>query len=150
IGLPAWSAEPSDGDAYFWLIGVLGAGVGLPFFAISANAPLLQAWFARTGHPHRRDPYFLYGASNLGSLVALLAYPSLIEPFVGLAAQRTLWTMALLVLVLMIAVSGVLMVVRGQHDEVGVAATAPDNNEPISWKMRGLWIALALLPSGLL
>jgi hypothetical protein len=46
--------------------------IGLPFLAVSANAPLLQAWFARTGHPHGHDPYFLYAASNLGSLIALL------------------------------------------------------------------------------
>jgi hypothetical protein len=150
IGLPAWSAEPSDGDTYFWLIGVLGAGVGLPFFAISANAPLLQAWFARTGHPHRRDPYFLYAASNLGNLVALVAYPTLIEPFVGLAAQRALWTSALLVLVLMIAGPALLIVVGGQHGKASIAADAADKPDPVTWNMRALWIALALLPSGLL
>ena len=55
-------------------------GVGVPFFAVSANAPLLQAWFARSGHPHSPDPYFLYGASNFGSLIALLAYPVALEP----------------------------------------------------------------------
>ncbi|MCB0069715.1 MAG: hypothetical protein KDD77_21275, partial [Caldilineaceae bacterium] len=60
------ASEPPAGDAYLWLIGTLALGVGLPFFAVSANAPLLQAWFARTGHPHAADPYFLYGASNLG------------------------------------------------------------------------------------
>jgi hypothetical protein len=150
MGLPAWSAEPSDGDTYLWLIGVLSVGVGLPFFAISANAPLLQAWFALTGHPHRRDPYFLYAASNFGSLVALLAYPTLIEPFVGLAVQRTLWTSALLVLVLMIAGAGLLMVARRQHGESSIAADTADMLKPVTWKMRARWIALALLPSGLL
>ena len=50
--------------------------------AVSANAPLLQAWFARTGHPNARDPYFLYAASNLGSLIALLGYPFILEPIV--------------------------------------------------------------------
>jgi hypothetical protein len=57
FGLPA-GAEPPAGDAYLWLSGVLALGVGLPFFTVSANAPLLQAWFARSGHPDAKDPYF--------------------------------------------------------------------------------------------
>ena len=83
ITLPASLGEPPAGDAYLWLMGVLALGVGLPFFAVSANAPLLQSWFARTGHPHAKDPYFLYGASNLGSLLALMSYPLIIEPVMG-------------------------------------------------------------------
>ena len=75
---------PADGEA-FWLIGLFGVSIGLPFFAVAANAPMLQAWFARTKHPQAQDPYFLYGASNLGSFVALLAYPVVIEPFLTLA-----------------------------------------------------------------
>ena len=62
--------------------------VGLPFFIVSTSAPLLQRWFASTGHPAAPDPYFLYGASNLGSLLALLAYPLLIEPLVRLTRQK--------------------------------------------------------------
>ena len=56
----------------FWLIGLFAVSIGLPFFALSANAPLLQAWFARTDHPAANDPYFLYAASNVGSFLALL------------------------------------------------------------------------------
>ena len=56
IGLPATLGDPPAGDAYLWLLAVLGLGVGLPFFAVAANAPLLQAWFARTGHPAAKDP----------------------------------------------------------------------------------------------
>ena len=88
IGLSESRAEPPAGDAYGWLIITLALGVGLPFFAVSANAPLLQAWFARTGHPHAGDPYFLYGASNLGSLIALLAYPSSSSPSPGSPIKR--------------------------------------------------------------
>ena len=64
------------------------ASIGLPFMAVSANAPLLQAWFARTGHPNARDPYFMYAASNLGSLIALLGYPFVLEPAFGLSAAQ--------------------------------------------------------------
>ena len=65
--------------------------VGLPFFAVSATSPVLQAWFAATGHPAARDPYVLYAASNLGSMLALLAYPLIVERFLRLDAQSRLW-----------------------------------------------------------
>ena len=87
IGLPASLSESPSDNAYLWLTAILALGVGLPFFAVSASAPLLQAWFARTDHAQARDPYFLYGASNVGSLLALLAYPLVIEPTLGLKAQ---------------------------------------------------------------
>src|SRR5581483_8995262 len=84
IGLPFGWREPPPGEPYLWQIGLFTVAIGLPFLAVSANAPLLQAWFARTGHPHGRDPYFLYAASNLGSLIALLGYPFVLEPAFGL------------------------------------------------------------------
>ena len=109
FGLPSFGAEPPAGDAYLWLIAVLAVGVGLPFFAVSANAPLLQSWFARSGHPQASDPYFLYGASNLGSLIALLAYPFAIEPILGLSRQAGVWSSGFLVLALLVAVCGLVV-----------------------------------------
>ena len=82
---------PEDGQAT-WLIGLLAVSVGLPFFALAGNAPLLQAWFVRSGHPNARNPYFLYRASNVGSLASLLAYPFLLEPALTLHQQSHLWT----------------------------------------------------------
>src|SRR5438067_527349 len=76
-----WGRPPATREA-FWLIGLFAVSIGLPFFALAANAPLLQAWFARTNHPSARDPYFLYAASNVGSFLALLAYPLAIEPLI--------------------------------------------------------------------
>ena len=55
---------------------------------VAATAPLVQNWFALTGHPRAHDPYFLYAASNAGSLLALLAYPFAIEPNLSLDSQR--------------------------------------------------------------
>src|SRR5437764_13049587 len=69
-----WSAVPQTGEA-LWLLGLFAASIGLPFFALSANGPLLQAWFARTDHPTAAQPYFLYAASNVGSFLALITYP---------------------------------------------------------------------------
>src|SRR5262249_49033623 len=70
-----WGRPPQVGEA-FWLIGLFAVSIGLPFFALSANGPLLQAWFARTDHPDASDPYFLYAASNIGSFIALISYPT--------------------------------------------------------------------------
>ena len=104
IGLPSGWTEPPPGEPYFWQLGLFAVAVGLPFVAVAANAPLLQAWFALTRHPHARDPYFLYGASNFGSLIALLGYPFLFEPALGLRAMSRDWTELYVVLILALAV----------------------------------------------
>ncbi len=96
-----WGRPPESGQA-FWLIGLFLVSVGLPFFAVAANGPLLQAWFSRTGHPHADDPYFLYGASNVGSFAALISYPILFEPVFSLGTQAWLWSAGFAVLALLI------------------------------------------------
>ena len=65
--------------------------MGLPFFVVSSTAPLLQSWLADTDHPDARDPYFLYRASNIGSVVGLLSYPLLVERVFTLDDQSWLW-----------------------------------------------------------
>ena len=75
---------------------MLTLGTGLPLFALAATAPLVQHCFSRTSHPSGRDPYFLYAASNVGSLTALVAYPLLIGPLFGNLAQTRLWTIGFL------------------------------------------------------
>lgn len=90
LPLDAWSGAP-DRDPTASVLLLLAATVGLPFFAISTTSPLLQRWFSATSHPGARDPYFLYSASNLGSLLSLLGYPLALEPNLGLAAQSRLW-----------------------------------------------------------
>ena len=103
IALPAGAAEPPPGDAYFWQLELFTVAIGLPFMAVAANAPLLQAWFARTGHAQGGDPYFLYAASNLGSLLALLSYPLVLEPAFGLTALSRAWSIGFGVLVVLLA-----------------------------------------------
>ena len=149
IGLPAFGQEPPAGDAYLWLIGVLAVGVGLPFFAVSANAPLLQAWFARSGHPHAADPYFLYAASNLGSLIALLAYPLLIEPASGAAAQANVWTVGFVGLAVAIAACAMLLM-AGQPTTSDAAHPLVSDAPAPTWAKRAEWVGLAFVPSGLL
>ena len=91
IALPAGWIPPGDTSPIPWLLALLAVAVGLPFFAVSATSPVLQAWFAATGHRAARDPYVLYAASNLGSMLALLAYPVLVERYLRLDTQSRLW-----------------------------------------------------------
>jgi hypothetical protein len=102
-----WVPPPGENPIFSTLV-LLTVVVGLPFFVVATSAPLLQKWFVYTGHPSARDPYFLYGASNLGSMLALLAYPAVVEPFTGLfrenfeiTSQNWIWTVGYAVLVVL-------------------------------------------------
>src|SRR5690606_41377133 len=104
LGLPPRWSEPPPRQPSFWQLGRCTVAVGLPCFAVAATAPLLQAWFAATGHPHGRDPYFLYAASNLGSLIALLGYPFVLEPTFGARTLADLWAVGFIALLIAIAI----------------------------------------------
>src|SRR5262249_23675444 len=150
FALPAAFAVPPAGEAYLWLMELLAVAIGLPFFAVSANAPLLQAWFARTDSPHAADPYFLYAASNCGSLLALVAYPVLIEPALGLAAQSTLWSVGFGILGAMIAGCGILRLrFPASAGEASPSAASAASDRAVTWPLRMAWVALAFVPSGL-
>ena len=150
IGLPAGWAEPPPGDPYFWQLGLFSVAIGMPFLAVAANAPLLQAWFAASGHPDARDPYFLYGASNLGSLVALLGYPFLLEPTFGTRALSDFWAAGFVLL--MVAIAACFLVLRGRAAASVPTATmaAGTADQAPSWPRRLGWVGLALVPSALL
>src|SRR5262245_42344203 len=92
-------------DVLWLLLGM----VGLPFFVVATSAPLLQRWFTYTGHPAADDPYFLYGASNLGSMLALVLYPVLVEPFFAIENQSWLWTVGYGMLVALVVAAGFLV-----------------------------------------
>ena len=121
---------------------------GLPFFALSANAPLLQAWFARTGHPSARDPYFLYAASNVGSFLALLSYPFFVEPLMQLGEQTRFWTYGFYALILLIALCGAVLWPAAGRKPLS-SARAGGAGAP-TWKDALTWIALAAVPSAFL
>lgn len=80
FSLGEWN-PPTDSNPIFALIFKLTLMVGLPFFLVSTTAPLLQKWFIHTDDPAAQDPYFLYGASNFGSMLSLALYPTVVEPF---------------------------------------------------------------------
>jgi spermidine synthase len=146
LGIATGWGRPPEGGQSFWLLGLFAASIGLPFFALSANGPLLQAWFARTGHPQAKDPYFLYAASNIGSFLALLAYPFLIEPFSRLPQQTFGWTAGFYLLIALIAACGLLLV-RSPNILPDVST---DDAAPPTVRDALTWIALAAVPSALL
>ena len=144
----SWGDPPTSGYA-FWLLGLFLVSIGLPFFALAANNPLLQAWFVRTGHPAGPDPYFLYASSNIGSFLALLSYPVLLEPMFTLRTQNLMWTGGYGVLILLIAGCGVLLL-RSKALAAADLRTEETLAPAPSWSLRARWIFLAAVPSGLL
>jgi hypothetical protein len=143
-----WGEPPTSGYA-FWLLGLFAVSIGVPFFALAANNPLLQAWFVRTGHPNGPDPYFLYASSNIGSFLALLSYPVLLEPMFTLRTQNLIWTFGYGLLIVLIAGCGVLLL--RSPATAAVEMRTEDANAPApAWVLRVRWIFLAAVPSGLL
>jgi len=126
------------------LMATLVASAAVPFFVLSTTAPLLQNWFSRTTHAASSDPYFLYSASNAGSLLALIAYPFVIEPRIGVFDQSRLWFAAYVGLILMFG----LTVVALQRRRWNPVERVP--MERTDWSRRFYWIAASFVPSALM
>jgi hypothetical protein len=141
-----WGDPPATGTP-FWLLGLFAVSIGLPFLALAANNPMLQAWFVRTGHPDGPDPYFLYASSNVGSFLALLTYPIVFEPAFTLQMQNWLWTGGYVLLIVLIAACGFLLL---RSPPYAPPAAATQNAAAPPWLLRLRWIFLAAVPSGLL
>jgi hypothetical protein len=132
----------------FGMLALLAVAVGLPFFVVSTSAPLLQKWFAMTGHPSARDPYFLYAASNAGSLISLLGYPLFIEPNLTLSGQQWVWAAGFVVLFFMTIACGLKAV--NPLPIVDRTNKAEDLSPPPTRPQIIKWIALAFVPSSLM
>jgi len=122
--------------------------VGAVFFIVSAGAPLLQRWFASTDDPYAKDPYFLYSASNLGSMLALIAYPVLVEPRFKLSEQTRLWAYGYGLLVALMLLAAVVLQQRGKPAEV--IEEEHTAIAPIEPKQRAMWVLLGAVPTSLL
>lgn len=142
--------QPGELPAALWLVSVLAVTLGAPFAALSATAPLAQAWYARVraGHADAANPYVLYAASNLGSLIALLAYPIVVEPTLSLNVQTVGWSIGY--------VAFVFLMVATAFSASKAGPTAPlerpaaTEKAAISWKDRLIWIGLAAAPSSMM
>ncbi len=152
LWLPQPEATPPGAvDPLLWQLGFLARSIGLPFLALAAGAPLLQGWFSHLGQRRSNDPYFLYSASNLGSLAGLLGYPLLIEPGLGLAGQRLAWTVGFAVL-LLLAAACALALKRSAAPGAEAGDARPGSGEPAAppspaRKLR--WVYMAFVTSSL-
>lgn len=151
LSLPvsAQAIDPGTASPLFSLLLALALSVGLPFFAVSATAPLLQQWFSHTGHRHAADPYFLYSASNAGSLIALIGYPLVFEPLLGLRQQTYFWSIgcAAIAAVLLACGASAWRQRRPSDAATAVAGTALLRADRQS---RLRWALLAFAPSSLM
>ena len=148
LALPENIAPPTDSNPTFWLLWTLFLAIGLPFFVVSTTAPLVQKWFANIGHHTSHDPYYLYAASNTGSLIALLSYPFLLEPTIGLANQKVYWSIGYLMLCLLIAGCAFVLWKTQQNKVIEQDNLAEE--EPLGLYRKFHWMALAFVPSSLL
>ncbi|MDI1326390.1 MAG: fused MFS/spermidine synthase [Brevundimonas sp.] len=145
-----WLGDPDPSAPILWLLATLALSVGAPFAVLSATAPLLQAWYARVraGHADGKNPYVLYAASNLGSFLALLSYPILIEPLATLSGQRWGWSGGYVAFMLMV-VALALVVWRRRLDrttEPARLAASP----PMTLREKVILVLLAAAPSSLM
>lgn len=147
LSLPATIQPPEQGGQAGWQLGIMLASIGGPFFVLAASAPLFQHWFSASGHPDAENPYHLYAVSNIGSMLSLLSYPVLIEPFLGLHEQTLVWAGGYGLLILLTALCAWL--VRGGTKPLPPLATGEDRL-PLTWMQRLVWIVLSFIPSSLM
>jgi hypothetical protein len=143
--------EPGRLPPALWLTGVLALSVGAPFAALSATAPMLQAWYVRVraGADDAENPYVLYVASNLGSLLALLAYPVVVEPLLSLRVQALAWSLGYAAFVLVMAAAARRVWASGGRALASAASQGAAKDAP-RWRDRLAWVVLAAIPSSLM
>ena len=149
LALPENTVPPTESNPTLWLIWTLFIAVGLPFFVVSTTSPLLQKWFAGVGHHTSEDPYYLYVASNAGSMIALLSYPFLLEPNIGLLEQKSFWSFGYGLLCLLIFACAIILW-RSQQTNITDNSSAIEDPEELSLTTKLHWLALAFVPSSLL
>ncbi|MFW5968709.1 MAG: spermidine synthase, partial [Persicimonas sp.] len=151
LGVPADLLDPEGAPALSLLL-ALFVGAGLPAFVVSTSAPLFQRWYAYTDHPDADDPYYLYAASNVGSMLALVGYPFVIEPLVGVDTQRIAWSVGFALLGLLAAGCAWFLSRRARRSPTGAGTDrAADSDAPkLTWRRRAVWIGWAFLPSSLM
>jgi hypothetical protein len=147
IGIAEGYPEPGTVAPFLWLMGLFAVSIGLPFLVVSTHAPLLQRWFSGSGDPSAHNPYFLYAASNLGSMLALIAYPLGFEPLLSLAEQAAIWSLGFVLLAGLVTLCGLTLL---RQPAATVDVIAAPTSPPIAWLTRIRWLLLAAVPSGLL
>ena len=137
---------PTDENPIPWLLMIMATSVGLPFFVVSATAPLLQKWFSSTSHKDANDPYFLYVASNFGSILGLIAYPLFLESNFRIIEQTNLWKYGYWILLVLIMACAMFVLFQKQI----IFTQESDSTGSIKTKNRIWWVLLSFVPSSLL
>lgn len=150
VALPESTIPPTDSNPTLWLMWTLFLAIGLPFFVVSTTSPLLQKWFSKVGHHTSEDPYYLYGASNAGSMLALLSYPFLVEPNIGLLEQKSFWSVGFGLLCILIIGCATVLWRSQQTIDTEESLSIIDELEDLSLSTKLHWLALAFVPSSLL
>jgi hypothetical protein len=145
---PDWM-PPTDREPQAALILMMAGVVGLPFVVVSATAPLLQRWYSLTDARDAADPYFLYAASNIGSIAALMLYPVLVEPKLGLVEQSRFWSWSFGALLILLTACAVATLKRAKPATTDSSASPPEADRLPDWKRRLHWVLLAAIPSSL-
>jgi len=140
IGLISLTPSPTA-NPFLWVPALLLASIGTLFFVVSAQAPLMQRWYALS---EGRDPYPLYAASNLGSFAGLLSYPLAVELWLPLTAQRWLWSASYALLALAVAWCALALPNRAAMTQARADTPAPSRAQLVRWAL------LAAVPSGLI
>ena len=152
LHIPVGWEPPAQTSPVLSIFGMLSVAVGLPFFLLSSSTPMMQRWFSQLSDKSAADPYFLYAASNAGSLVGLLGYPLLLEPTLRLGEQSYLWSCGY-VLFVFLTISCGLITWRAQPIVRLAASSQPEtrgSNSEGLWCERLRWVALAFVPSSLM
>jgi hypothetical protein len=147
VALPDGWQLPLGASPTIWVLTTLSIIVGVPFFVLATSSPTLQRWLSWTDHPDADDPYFLYSAGNVGSVLALLGYPLLLEPVLDLKQQATLWAALYVLYVLTVSACVVFTRSNRPNAEEPLSATV---TPPVTARQRGRWVLLSAVPAALL
>ncbi len=150
IAVPEGASPPAEAEPSWWLLGVMAVAIGLPFFVVSTTSPLLQRYFVSVGHRDSSDPYFLYVASNAGSVLALLAYPLVLEPLTTTTVQGWVWAGSYGLLTVLLLVVVALIHRRGIEHRAAGSAVPGAAVPALPLRTRLWWVGMAFVPSSLM
>jgi len=149
LGAPAGDANPIG-----WILVAMSVSVGLPFLVVSTTSPLLQRWYGAMGSVRSTDPYFMYAASNIGSLLALILYPTVLEPWLRLMDQSWLWAGGYLIYGGLVVACALAL---RRVPDVTTSGALADLEAPAqgrlarpTWLRRAKWVLFAFIPSSLM
>ena len=149
IRLPEILSSPFKGSPTIWLLTLLIVGLGLPFLVLSTYSSTLQTWYASTSRKAVNDPYVLYSACNLGSVLGLIAYPVIVERQFALSGQSRLWEWGYGILIALTA-GCALSLWFVPEVKARETSTRTETGPPPTRLQELKWVALAFIPSSLM